>query len=198
MAEMADYKKRTFDRVLLSAFGVSTVIYLIVGCTAAAIFGDHVQGDVLINLSSIFLKKFLPPFVAILSSNLLLLAYAMVAMLSYPVMNWLVREAISHLIFGSPKPTGVMFYVITYAIIFVAYCMTLYVQSLRVVSGFVGGVEGAVGGLVPAMLAYRGKYGWYKGKVLTALFGAVGLLLFWHEVVARGWQMLFSNPIYCV
>lgn len=198
MGEMKDYRKRTFDRVLFSSFGTTALIYIIIACTAAAIFGDHVQDDVLINLNSTSLGKFLPSSAAILSSYLLSLAYAIVVLLSFPVVNWAVREATSHLISGSPKPTGIMFYVITYVILVGAYCMALYVQSLHVVTGFVGGVGGATGALVPAMLAYRGKHGWYKGKVLTAVYGTMGLLLFCHDVVGRAWQMLFSGLIHCV
>lgn len=198
MEELKNYNKRKLERILSTSVVLTTLIYGTVAFAAASIFGDHVQADVLINLNSTSLAHILPAALATLCSYLLWLTYAFVLVFSFPVVNWIVREMVSDLILGYPKPTGAAFHLLTYGILAVSYCFSLYVSSIDVVLGFVGGFEGAVGvGLVPAMLAYKREPGWGRGKLLAALYAAMAALFLWHQVVGYGWKLLFHNPIYC-
>lgn len=181
------------------ACSLTAVLYGVVAFTTASTFGSETNGDVLINLSSKSLSAFMNPLLAKVVGYCVTIAYGIKLILIYPMENWCIRENISKLFGGSSRPTGALFYVITYGITAAAYLTSLYVKSVYVLVGFIGSSVCCILTLTfPALLIWKMERHTLRVILLTGFLWSISIILCFHGTVARAWLLVKKYPIYNV
>lgn len=198
MAELKLYTLKRMNSAIWISIGFTLVLYLTVSILAAAIFGTATDGDILVNLSKASLSKYTSSFLAGAISYVITLGYVLKLMFIYPLVNWCLREVLSTLSGGPPRPEGVRFYIITYGATIMAYVVSLYVKSIYTFCGFISSLACSIlACLIPGLIVLRQGYGKYKGIALASLFLLLGGVIAFHGTVAQAWSVAKVTPFYC-
>lgn len=198
MAEMKSYSLKRMDSAIWLSIGFTVVLYFLVSIFAASIFGNATDEDILVNLSKASLSQYMHSSFAAAISYTISLSYVLKLLSIYPLENWCVREVISLVTGGPPRPDGFRFYAISYGITILAYFVSLYVKSIYLIAGVVGGLGSAtLSFIVPGLLTLRSEYGKYHKIALAVLFFSLGAVGIFHGSFAQIWRVAKGTPFYC-
>ncbi|CAD7703267.1 unnamed protein product [Ostreobium quekettii] len=197
MAELRDYSRPRMIKAVRISIVSTTILYIVVGVSASLVFGDETKQDILVNLNPKALGAFMGPDMAETLSSLVALGYAGKLILIFPLGNWSLRENLSDLAFGTQRPTGWRFNVMTAAILVAMYVMSLMCGSVLNAIDIIG-CTAAVGisFIIPAWLIQR-----FEPSGCMKAFGAavwvVGMFCLVEGLVGEMWRMVYQAPLFC-
>ena len=91
LQEMKDPSPRRMRIVITTNFAIATSLYIVVSLSAYTLFGEQIQGDVLLNLASIDSQ----------AVRLVRLAFGISLCLTYPCPHYAARRSLDQLLFGA-------------------------------------------------------------------------------------------------
>lgn len=181
MEELKPYSHRRMSLAVHSGLIGTFGIYITLATSLYIAFQSSTNGDILLNLTPHSLEPLLGHALSKLVGSGVLIGYGLKIIMFFPLINWPLRENLSVLIFGTPKPEGWRFAAVTYGILVLAYIISLVVKGITVAIDFVGATAGVgITFLAPAALVFCGE----KDKrsigrmILVILLVLVGLFVF--------------------
>ena len=158
MEELKPYTHRRMCWAIQSGLVGTLGIYITLATSLYIAFQSNTHGDILLNLTPHSLQPLLGHALSKLVGSGVLIGYGLKIIMFFPLINWPLRENLSVLFFGTAKPEGWRFAVVTYGILFLVYTISLLVKGITIAIDFVGATAGVgITFLAPAALAYWGE-----------------------------------------
>ncbi|CAD7699967.1 unnamed protein product [Ostreobium quekettii] len=170
MEELRAYSR---DRMILATrltFTASTALYILVPVGAYAVFGEETETDILLNFTPGYLTKIVGARTSTILGTAVALFYVTKLILTFPLINWALRENLSDLFFGVSRPTGWRFYLVTYGALATSYLLSVTLGSIEIAMDFVGCT--AVMGmalLAPAMLLAKHEWRSLRSRIVAVV-----------------------------
>lgn len=158
--------------------------YIVVSVSLYIAFQNGTEGDVLLNLTPTNLSPKVGPVLGKILGTTVLFGYALKVMLYFPMINWPLRENLSDMFWGTSRPSGWRFHVLSYGILAWVYLLSLLIKEIVMAIDFVGATAGlGITFLAPAALIFRNEWGNRGSLPQFILFFLVSVLVFGGTII---------------
>ncbi|CAL8468634.1 g8174 [Coccomyxa elongata] len=153
LRELKAYSHRRWAIVLHWSLGLCTIFYLIIGVGLYLVFQDDTQSDVLLNFSVKSLGPLVGDAIAEAITYTVWLGYAFNLVVTYPMIQWGLREVLVELFCGAPTVSAVPWALTTFIILVVTYGIAMVVPNIWPVMTITGATAAvAIGWIYPALI----------------------------------------------
>jgi sodium-coupled neutral amino acid transporter 2 len=132
------FTERRIAMVIRRALIICTVLFATLAISGVVLFGSSTENNILLNLRPEAVEKYISLQAATVLCFSMRLAYFLVLVSSFAMLNWALRETLTKLMFGVRTLEGNGFLIKSYAIVLVQYLVSITFPNIWKVMGLTG------------------------------------------------------------